>query len=218
MLRRRRRCARCRSSVCGRVTLTVPDVHELARQLEAEVLPTDAPRYRPRYNAAPSDEHFIVLLGPRGTRLLVPAVWGSPGGGINARAEKARPWRRRAIVPADGFFEWTGPRDDRRPIWFRPAHGGLLQLAAFVDELPDGRLGFVILTTEARGEVAKIHDRMPLILPRQNTWLAKADVPPPDDALTATEVSKKVNDVRNDDASVLEPPEARPPPRQLGLF
>jgi len=204
--------------MCGRITLTTPDVHEVARQLEAEVAPSDAGRYRPRYNAAPSDTHFIVLLGPKG-RALVPAVWGSAGGAINARSEKARPERRRAIVPADGFFEWTGPRDDRRPIWFRPRGGGLLQLAAFVEELPDGRLGFVILTTDASGEVARVHDRMPVILPPGNDWLVRLDsgllVPAAPGALVGTEVSKKVNDIRNDDPSVLEPDRS---PRQMALL
>src|SRR5262249_13701335 len=158
---------------------------------------------RPRYNAAPSDEHFIALATPQG-RVLVPAVWGLQGGLINARAEKAerRLGMRRAIVPADGFFEWTGPRDDRPPPWFRPREGGLLRRAAFVEALPDGRLGFVTLTTDASGEVAKIHARMPVILTPQNAglWLAKPDtgllVPAPDDALISTEVSRKVNDVK----------------------
>jgi putative SOS response-associated peptidase YedK len=202
--------------MCGRITLTVPDVEAVASMLEARVLPSDASKYRPRYNAAPSDEHFIVLQSPQG-RVLMPAVWGLQGGVINARAEtadrrfKAAFLGRRVIVPADGFFEWTGPRDQRRPLWFRPRSGGLLHLAGLAEELPDGRLAFVILTTDASGAVARVHDRMPVILPKESVslWLSKPDsgllVPAPDDFLTATEVSRRVNDVKNDDPTVLEP-------------
>jgi putative SOS response-associated peptidase YedK len=236
--------------MCGRVTLTIPDVETLAALVEASVLPSDAPKYRPRYNVAPSDEHFIVLPSRREeqalpapgearraeqatARVLLPAVWGLPGGVINARSETAeRRFReafrgRRAVVPADGFFEWTGPREARRPLWFRARTPGLLWMAGLVEELPDGRLGFAILTTAASGEVARVHDRMPVLLPRERVtlWLAKPDssllVPAPADFLTATEVSRRANDVKNDDPSVLGPPEPeaeKPPPRQLGLF
>jgi putative SOS response-associated peptidase YedK len=123
------------------------------------------------------------------------------------------------VVPADGFYEWTGPRDARRPIWFRPRAGGLLYLAGLAETLPDGRLAFTVLTTEAAGEVARIHDRMPVVLPREKVqaWLEKPDAGllVPSDLLAGTEVSPKVNDVRNDDPSVLEPP---PQPSQMKLI
>ena len=99
--------------------------------------------------------------------MLVPAVWGFPGGMINARSETADKRFRsasRVIVAADGFYEWTGPRDARQPIWFRPRDGGLLYLAGLAEVLPDGRLAFVVLTTDAEGAVARIHDRMPLVV------------------------------------------------------
>jgi putative SOS response-associated peptidase YedK len=210
--------------MCGRITLTVPDVEAVAALLEASVAPADAALYRPRYNAAPSDRHWIVRPAAQG-RALIPAVWGLCGA-INARAET---WARRfagtrpAIVPADGFYEWTGPAGARRPLWFRPRAGGLMYLAALSQELPGGRMAFVVLTTEASGEVARIHDRMPVLLRRDDVrgWIERADsgllVPAPPDFLTATEVSFRVNDVRNDDASLLDPPEA-PPAAQLTLF
>ena len=216
--------------MCGRITLTSPDVAQVAKLLEARVLPSDAARYRPRFNAAPTDEHWIVLLSGEG-RVLVPAVWGFKGGIINARAETAARrfeqafYGRRAIVAADGFYEWTGPRADRRPLWFRPRDGGLLYLAGLAEEQPDGRLAFVILTTEASGAVSPVHDRMPVVLSKEKVspWLQKPDsgllVPAPDDALVATEVSRKVNDVKNDDPSLLERLDpATAGPEQLGLF
>ena len=198
----------------------MPDVREVAALLEAQVSPEHAALYRPRYNAAPTDQHWVVQPGTSG-RELVPAVWGFAGGDsglvINARSETAQkrfrePFeRRRVVVPADGFYEWTGPRDARRPIWFRPRGGGLLYLAGLAEPLPDGRLSFVVLTTEAAGEVARVHDRMPVLLPRErvSAWLERPDpgllIPAPASFLTATEVSPRVNDVKNDDPEVLTP-------------
>lgn len=216
--------------MCGRVTLTLPDVDEVARLLEARISPANAALYRPRYNAAPTDQHWIV--NPE--RELLPAVWGFPGANgmlINARAETADRLpafrdafaRRRVIVPADGFYEWKGPRNDRRPVWFRPRAGGLLYLAGLVEPLPDGRLAFVVLTTEANQLISALHDRMPVMLPREKAqaWLDRPDsgllVPAPEDFLTATDVSLRVNDVKNDDAALLDPP-VDAPRKQLTLF
>ena len=43
--------------MCGRITLTTPDIEEVASLLEATVSPADAALYKPRYNAAPTDRH-----------------------------------------------------------------------------------------------------------------------------------------------------------------
>src|SRR5437899_13026501 len=40
---------------------------------------------------------------------------------------------RRCVVPADGFFEWTGPKEDRRPIWFHRPDGGLILFAGLYE-------------------------------------------------------------------------------------
>jgi putative SOS response-associated peptidase YedK len=213
--------------MCGRVTLTLPDLDEVAADLEARVEPSVRPLYKPRYNGAPTDQLWMAENTPQG-RVLLPAVWGfhRPSGvQINARSETAeRLLKRPVIVPADGFYEWKGEKKDRHPVWFRPKSGKLLYMAGLARELPDGRPCFVILTTEASGPVAQLHDRMPVLLDksRLQTWLEQPDtgllVPAPPDFLTATDVSDKVNNVRNDDPSVLQPPEAPKPKRQLTLF
>lgn len=214
--------------MCGRITLTMPDVDAVAAALEASVAPEDAALYRPRWNGAPTDRLFILLPDRR----LVPALWGFPGGLINARAETAAGLpafrdafaHRRVVVPADGFYEWKGAKNDRRPVWFRPREGGLLCLAGLAGTAPDGRPCFVVLTTEAAGPVSDLHDRMPVLLPRHRCrdWLERADssllVPAPPDFLTATEVSTRVNSVANDDAECVAPPAPPAPKRQLSLF
>src|SRR5438128_11561582 len=115
--------------MCGRFTLS----HREARILTAElgVSVESLMGYTPRYNIAPTDSHWIVRTRHE-DREILPAKWGlinfwmtdraQAFKNINARAEtvqKLRSFReafaqRRCVVPADGFFEWTGPKEDRR--------------------------------------------------------------------------------------------------------
>lgn len=237
--------------MCGRFTLTRKNMEELATALDAEARPEYAARYRPRYNVAPTDEHWIVRTKFE-RRELLPAKWGLVNSWqtdakgafkqINARSETApaRPAfreafeRRRCIVPADGFFEWTGTKQARQPIWYHPPDDALTLFAGLYESWKppgsdDWQRTFTILTTAANGLVAPVHDRMPVILPpeRVEEWLfvppdegrrkAYAEglrpllVPAPDSALIATEVSTRVNAVANDDPECLAPAHDRQP-------
>ncbi|HJZ85128.1 MAG TPA: SOS response-associated peptidase [Polyangia bacterium] len=223
--------------MCGRFTLTVPDLDLLAELLGVPADPALAERYRPRYNVAPSDAHLIVA-GEKGGRRLVSATWGLGAQlRINARSETARERptfqrafaRGRCVVPADGFFEWSGPEKARRPLWYRRVDGGLLLMAGLFEPGPAG-LRFTILTTPANQLVAQVHDRMPALLaPAQiDAWLharsaAEAQKllrPAPEDMLQVTAVSRRLNAVANDDPACLEPdPEPpRRPAKQLRLL
>lgn len=227
--------------MCGRVTLTTKGYEALLGLLDAEADPADAALYRPRYNVAPTDLHWQVRASA-GKRRLEPARWGlprsSPAGGVlvNARAETvAKQLRRsfaerRCLVPADGFFEWTGPRKARRPFWFHRPGSALLLLAGVYEPGPGERPCFTVVTTAARGEVARIHDRMPFLLSEEGAreWLETSPRDaerllhlPVDVPLLATEVSPRVNSVANDDESCLAAPGPTEPPEprgQLGLF
>jgi len=148
---------------------------------------------------------------------------------INARSETAArlpTFReayagRRAVVPADGFYEWEGPPSARRPSWFHRPDGAPLLLAAIASPGPDGQTAFAILTTASVEPVARLHDRMPVILPPEalDAWLA--DGPPPplpragEVALAGRPVSPRVNSPSHDDPACLEAP---PPPAQGTLF
>ncbi|AUX48283.1 hypothetical protein SOCE26_098150 [Sorangium cellulosum] len=209
----------------------------LARALGAD--PRAAALYRPRYNIAPSTVH-PVLRAEDGGRALAPALWGFAGrfggGGAgtsllaNARAESARTKptfrgafaARRCIVPADGFYEWSGPKGARRPTWFRPAAGGLLRMAGLYQPAKDPETGqvdlrFIVLTTAASPDVAPVHDRMPVLLAPGDVelWLGEdggEDVerveallrPAPPGTLAARAVSPRVNSVVHDDPALLE--------------
>ena len=107
--------------------------------------------YRPRYNVAPMQPHF-VLVTEFENRKVIPARWGLVNRGakdnsrasqcINAKAEtvEVRPSfreafkKRRCVVPADGFYEWTGAKGARRPIWFHRADGKLMLFAGLYED------------------------------------------------------------------------------------
>ena len=148
---------------------------------------------------------------------------------INARCETAaeKPAfrealrQRRCLVPASGFYEWTGRRGARRPHYLSPPGDGLFAMAGLWERWRDeaGQVleSCTVLTADANRVVARLHDRMPVILDPKDyeAWLdpfprEPAELVPllrtcPDDWLAVREVSDRVNDVRFDDAACLEP-------------
>lgn len=209
--------------MCGRATLTEPDLDRVADALEAEPSPALRGGYRPRWNAAPGDLLCVALPGRRLDLLR----WGLPRAGglqINLRAETLTPRHgERCAVPIDGFYEWTGPKRARRPLWFHREEGGLLALAGVARQTPQG-LAFAVLTVKATGRVAEIHGRMPALLPlgtpegkaQLAAWLAGVSPAPgpADPALLASrEVSARVNSVSFDEPACI----AEEAPLQLSL-
>lgn len=75
---------------------------------------------------------------------------------------------RRCIVPASGFFEWTGEKGDKTPHYISAADGGLLGFAGLWDrwKSPEGEeiVSATIITRPADAFMAKIHTRMPSML------------------------------------------------------
>jgi putative SOS response-associated peptidase YedK len=149
----------------------------------------------PRYNLTPG-QAVAVVREHDGRRRLDALQWGlvpfwakdqSIGRKlINARldgiAQKPafrEAWtRRRCLIPASGFYEWSDPkRGPKRPYFIRAASEPLLALAGLWERwrAPGGDKveTCVIVTTDATPQLAPIHDRMPVLIPReaQAVWL-----------------------------------------------
>jgi putative SOS response-associated peptidase YedK len=199
------------------------------------------------YNVAPTDPVPIVRFTARtASRVLSVARWGlvpvwsrdTSGAArmINARAETvatsrafARPFvERRCLVPADGWYEWQrldagDPRGAKQPYFMTRGDGGVLAFAGLwsVWGAGDERLlTFSVLTLPAVGDLALVHDRMPLVLapPRFHEWLSASDAtglltPPSPEYAAGIElrpVGTAVGDVRNDGPDLVR---AVPAPR-----
>ncbi|MBX6356704.1 MAG: SOS response-associated peptidase [Micromonosporaceae bacterium] len=208
----------------------------------------------PNYNVAPTDRAPVVRLSDRVDKPVISlARWGlvPPWAKdlrvgsrmINARAETlagssayARPFaRRRCLVPADGWFEWLRRASGKQAYFMTPADGSTLAFAGLWTSwrgpgAPERVVTFSIVTTVAVGDLAFVHDRMPLVLPpaRWSSWLTGqpgADLlaPTPEEFAAGLEirpVGPAVGDVRNNDPSLLARVDALPltEPTELRLF
>jgi putative SOS response-associated peptidase YedK len=153
---------------------------------------------------------------------------------INARAETlatqpafrdAFKARRCIIIPASGFYEWQKIGVTKQPYAIVPEGDPLFAFAALWENWRDRAAGdgaewirtCTIITGEPNELVAPIHNRMPVILPRE-AWSARLGEEPastaelqallkpfPAEAMRAYPVSAKVNSVNNDEPSLLEP-------------
>jgi putative SOS response-associated peptidase YedK len=176
--------------MCGRFSLTASNeglvnYFGLARGLAFE----------PRYNIAPSQPAAAVRV-EEGERRLVLLRWGlipfwakDPKVGykmINARAETAHKTPafraafrgRRCLIPASGFYEWDKKGGSRQPYHIRRADGQPLAFAGLWEhwEGEEGKTvieSCTILTTSASEPVARLHERMPVILEPEefDSWL-----------------------------------------------
>lgn len=181
---------------------------------------------------------------------LVPPWSKSPAVGsrmINARAEtvatssafRSSFLRRRCIVPAEGFYEWRRDGRRRKPYLIGRNDGMPLAMAGIWSPWPDPATGewlitAAVITTRANSVVAELHDRMPVLLEGDEIglWLdpgvRDADLlrdllqPAPDGRLHLSEVSMRLNSVRNEGPELLVPEpassEASREPEALTLF
>jgi len=212
--------------MCGRFRLAIPD-DALSR-----LFALDPPAgVEARYNIAPGQPLLAVRRAPSGALCwrprwgLVPPWVKDPAGAqlINARAETAasKPSfrsafrARRCLIPADGFYEWSGRKDKgpRTPWLVRRRDAAPFAFAGLWEqrEDPSGLLETAAILTTAPNELMeKIHDRMPVILDAQDfeLWL-DPEVSDPDrlqpllrpcpaDPLEAIRVGTFVNSARNE--------------------
>ena len=215
--------------MCGRFSLTVT---EAELNLRFTLAGGDAP-YVPRYNGAPTQLLAVVSSENRGKLSfyrwgLVPPWAKDVSMGnkmINARAEtitekpsfRTPLFSKRCIVPSDGFYEWKQDAG-KQPYRIFVKGEPIFSMAGLWERwrAPDGKVleTFCIITTEANAFMKPIHDRMPVILNRQDEelWLASKNAneilsllkPYPAEEMDAYPVTRLVNSVKNVGPEVLE--------------
>ena len=220
--------------MCGRYDNLI--AREAYRQLfAAERLPQS--NFPPRYNIAPTDPIPIIRVDPRdGVRELAMVRWGlvpwfakaiPKAPHINARAESVHTTplfreafaKRRALMPATGYFEWQKRADGKQPYRFRRedlqpfAFAGLWEFARIGGE---SILSAAIIVGPPNPLAAEVHDRMPVILDPEDydRWLDPSTPiedlramlkPYPAERMTALAVNRAVNSVKNDNETCIEP-------------
>ena len=221
--------------MCGRFSQQRP-ASELAEIFAAEPL---ADELGPRYNVAPTDEAYVIVQRAE-RRAVVAYRWGliphwamdakSASRMFNARSETlarssafADAFRRkRCLVPVDGFFEWQRLDGRRQPYTIGRADGAPLALAGlwsgWRDPIRDQVVRtFTIITGGPNEQMRWLHDRMPVVVPREawDRWLdpettdlgqLQALFEPTDEVdLRVQPVRDLVNNVRNDGPELVEP-------------
>ncbi|MCX6650437.1 MAG: SOS response-associated peptidase [Methanomassiliicoccales archaeon] len=190
----------------------------------------------PRYNIAPFQQIVVIVReSPNSLRWmrwgLVPRWAKGEEFGlklINVRAESVldKPMfkpllsSQRCLVPATGFYEWSKLGTKKRPFNFRLKGQDFFAMAGIYDVWrKDGKelITCSIITTQANEEVAKVHDRMPVILSRssEESWLSKGALtesalreimdPFPANGIESYPVSDAVNDAKADDPDMVVP-------------
>jgi len=219
--------------MCGRYTIVASP--ETMRALFGY---EEQPNFPPRYNVAPTQPIAIVRLtdGERHFALvrwgLLPSWVKDPKAFsllINARGEsvaekpafRAAMKRRRCLIPADGFYEWKPLGVHKQPYFIRQKSGAPFAFAGLWETWtgPNGEEleTAAIVTTKANKTLARIHDRMPVVVPPDafDLWLDTVNVdsttasaliaPAQDDLFEAFTVSADVNRVANDNPKLVKP-------------
>jgi putative SOS response-associated peptidase YedK len=238
--------------MCGRMTQTT-DPAEVARIFDADSrVEEDSRDAAARYNVAPTQPLTVVLQRSDEGRVVEQHRWGlvpsfskslkDGAKRINARAEtvasspsfRSSFAKRRCIVPSNGFYEWQHTGGAKQPYFMHPPEDALLAMAGLWSVWKDPETGLwvpsaAVITTEANRMMSQIHDRMPVLLPREawDDWLDPASddrdylqsllEPAPDDVLGMYAISTRVNNVRNEGPELLQPlEETEAPTLQLG--
>jgi putative SOS response-associated peptidase YedK len=191
---------------------------------------------RPRYNIAPTTQMDVLRRSHAGRELvpmrwgLIPSWWKKPLNELpstfNARAETVaeKPMfrsafkSRRCVIPASGFYEWTGKAGAKTPHYFSAPDGLPLVFAGLWERWRDPETqeaveSATIIVGPANEWMQRFHDRMPVILDWQDAddWMTgerPPDLlhPPREDVLQEWIVSSRVNrsGVGDDDPALIE--------------
>ena len=207
---------------------------EIVREFDIQQVDAEP---RPSYNIAPTQDVAAVIND--GVNRLTTCRWGlippwskDPVIGsrmINARAETvaekpsfSKPFRKsRCLIVADGFYEWRKENGRKVPVYIRLKNGRTFGLAGLYSDWsqPDGETirTCTIITTEPNSLLKPIHNRMPVIIPKEKNrlWLDPGVQDPvllktllvqySSDKLAAYDVSTKVNSPANNSPENIVP-------------
>lgn len=225
--------------MCGRIS----QARDLMDYAESMGMPPDAifdimppPR---RFNVAPGSKVLGIHMLDGEHCTAEPMRWGYHSGwaksegrpaDINATIEKAlgRYWKSlwmhgRMIVPADGWYEWTGEKPNKQPWFIRPRDQAPMFIAAVsnwkanpADRAEDA--GFAIVTSASMGGMVDVHDRRPIVLMAKDAmeWVDMSNSAEyadnlartaalPSDAFEWYQVTKAVGSYRNDGPEMVKP-------------
>ena len=219
---------------------------DLGAEFGAEFAP-NSPVLRPNFNVAPTNSVPLVTAanssGDSPRRKIHVVRWGIVprwSGGkstllVNARGEtvaekstfKKAFSHSRCLIPATGYYEWKRPEKD--PYYIRHADGSPLAMAGLIMEseiegVPQQTCA--IITLAAAPNIETIHDRMPATIPRDawDEWLDPSvgasdslGLMRAEKDLLASPVSRRVNSIRNNGASLLTPEDSPPGPPDVLL-
>ena len=130
--------------------------------------PGGLPNIEPRDDIRISDRAPIVRPGDEGAELVtLPWSWRGPTGKpvFNFRSEGRRFGVGRCLIPADGFYEFTGDKSPKAKWLFTVADAPLFAIAGYIKEG-----AFAMLTCEPGEDIKPYHDRQVVIL-RPSQWL-----------------------------------------------
>jgi putative SOS response-associated peptidase YedK len=221
--------------MCGRFTVAEPDPNAFSFRFDFSYSDFENFDWKPNYNVAPS--HNILVVTEDGERHAEMMRWGlvpfwakdikAGFKMINARFEtlqtsgafKHALKRRRCLVVADSFYEWKKVDGAKNPMRIGLKDWELFSFAGLWESWTDKESGkdlhsCTIITCPANDLVSPIHERMPVILPREAeaSWLAPTEdmeslqsllVPYDVDAMATYEVSSLVNSVKNNSPELL---------------
>jgi len=237
--------------VCGRFALSAM-LTDIAEEFSTHNSDGENPRSLPvDWNIKPTQDIYIIKSDS--TRKIDVVSWGliapwsksgeealrSQSQAINARFESVheKPTfkrafsRTRCLVPASGYYEWAtelGRYKTKQPVYISREDEHLLAFTGIYESWtsPQGvvRKSAAIITRPAVGELAKVHDRMPVFLPRTSwdEWLdpeikdveflrSLMEVKKPDEGLRFWPVRSLVNSIKNNGAELIEPMELGEP-------
>ncbi|OPY35933.1 MAG: hypothetical protein A4E35_02209 [Methanoregula sp. PtaU1.Bin051] len=217
--------------MCSRYSLI--GFNDIGDRFEAGQPPAGFP---PHFNIAPGSTNPVIVRNERPASVMM--TWGlvphwsrdirAAHRPINARSETIaeKPMFRdllknkRCLIPASGFFEWKTVWSHKTPFYIRVKDDPVFAFAGLYDvwHNPAGEAlwTYTIITTDANALISPIHNRMPVILKRENEkrWLSgdlSADAlreilaPYPANGMEAYPVSERVNKPGVDDEGLIRP-------------